>query len=148
MTKDVLVSICGLQFEGDIDSDKIETIHVGSYYKKNNYHYVNYDEITEGFTENTKNTITFKEHELNLIKRGLVNVNMVFEENKKNITNYATPYGDILIGIDTERVVLRETEHYLQVKVDYSLEINYEHLANCKITLNISAKEDGISLQS
>lgn len=50
---------------------------------KNGTHYVIYDELMEGCEEPTKNIIKFRERELNLTKRGLVNVYMVFEENKK-----------------------------------------------------------------
>lgn len=83
MTKEVMVSIKGLQFDQSADSEEIETIQWGQYYKKNGTHYVIYDELMEGCEEPTKNIIKFRERELNLTKRGLVNVYMVFEENKK-----------------------------------------------------------------
>ena len=108
MTKDVLISIKGLQFEGDLDAEKVETITRGEYYKKNDGHYIIYDELTEGFDEVTKSIIHIKDHELNITKRGLVNVHMVFEENKKNMTSYTTPYGNILIGIDANKVELKD----------------------------------------
>ena len=38
MTKDVLVKISGLQFAGEEDSDSVEVITSGTYYKKNNNH--------------------------------------------------------------------------------------------------------------
>ena len=34
----------------------------------------------------------------------------------------------------------------VNVEVDYSLEMNYEHLAECKITVDIRSKEEGITL--
>lgn len=106
----MLISIRGLQFEEGTDENKIETITAGDYYKKNDYHYVVYEELTEGFEEPTKNIIKFNDRELYLTKHGLINVHMVFEESKKNITNYATPYGSIMIGIETEKVDLKEEE--------------------------------------
>lgn len=146
MTKDVLLAIRGLQFDVNEDENKVETINVAEYYNKNNQHYVIYDEITEGFGESTKNIIKFKEHSMDLTKRGLVNVHMVFEENKKNMTNYSTPYGNILIGIDAKRVSCTEEEEQIRVDVEYALEVNYEHLADCKIQMNIRAKEAGMEL--
>lgn len=149
MTKDILVAIKGLQFEGGIDSDEIETITKGQYYKRNGSHYVLYDEVAEGFGGETKNIIKFREKKLNLTKRGLVNVQMVFEENKKNMTNYNTPFGDILVGIDTSRVGMEEEEGRIVVNVDYSLEVNYEYVADCKITMDIRSKDNaGFVLQS
>lgn len=140
MTKEVLLSIKGLQFDESAEDTEIETVTPAQYYKKNNSHYVIYEEIVEGFEETTKNVIKFRESSLDLMRKGLINTHMVFEENKKNMTNYATPYGDILIGIDAERVHLEEEEERIRVDVEYALEINYEHMADCHITMKIQAK--------
>lgn len=148
MTKEVLLAIKGLHFDVDQDDSKMETINFAEYYNKNNHHYVIYDEITEGFSESTKNIIKFKDHSLDLTKRGLVNVHMVFEENRKNMTNYSTPYGNILIGIDAKKVTCTERDEHIMVDVEYALEVNYEHLADCRIQMNIKAKETGMELAS
>lgn len=143
MTKEVMVSIRGLQFDQEMDSEEIETIQWGQYYKKNDTHYIIYDELMEGCDEPTRNIIKFKEHEMNLTKRGTVNVYMVFEENKKNMTSYLTPYGSILIGLDTSRVTFTEEEKEISVNVDYALEVNYEYLADCRIEMHIRPKDGG-----
>lgn len=137
MTKEVMLTIRGMQFDQGPDSDEIETVQWGQYYKKNDTHYVVYEELMEGFDQPVKNIIKFKNHEMDLTKRGLVNVYMVFEEKKKNMTNYLTPYGGILIGLDTARVAFTEEEEEINVQVDYVLEVNYEYLADCKIEMKI-----------
>lgn len=144
MTKEVLVAIKGLQFGSSDEETNIETVNVAEYYEKGNSRYIIYDEVEEGSRENTKNIIKFKDNVLELTKKGFVNVHMVFQENQKNMTNYATPFGDILIGIDARRVSMTEGEKHIQMKVDYALEVNYEHLADCKITVDIRPKENGI----
>ena len=68
---------------------------------------------------------------------------MMFEKNRKNVTYYYTPYGSILIGIDAKKVEVQESEHNIDVKVDYALEVNYEHMADCSITMNIASKDGG-----
>lgn len=141
MTKDVLISLKGLQFGSDLENDRVELITSGSYYKKNNKHYILYNEISEGFTEETKNLVKFEDKLFDLSKTGLTNVHMVFEENKKNMTNYITPYGSILIGIDAKRVSVQETKELISVNIDYALEVNYEFLADCKITMDIQSKD-------
>lgn len=149
MTKEVLLSLRGLQFDAvSEDGDKIETITPAEYYKRNDSHYVIYEEAVEGFRERTKNIIKFKNNSLDLTKKGLVNVHMIFEENKKNMTSYSTPYGDILIGIDARSVEMKEEEERILVDVDYALEVNYEHFADCKIKMDIRSKDgEGFSLQ-
>lgn len=133
----------GLQFDQrEENADKIETVTVGGYYKKNGRHYVMYEEVTEGFSQPTKNCLKFSEHCLELTRRGLVNVHMVFQENQKNLTNYNTPFGQILIGIDTKKVSIDEKEDKVSVDVDYALDINYEFLTDCHIKIDICPKEN------
>ena len=54
MTKEVMVSIKGLQFDQGADSEEIETIQWGQYYKKNDTHYVIYEEVMEGYEEHNQ----------------------------------------------------------------------------------------------
>lgn len=143
MTKEVLLTLQGLQFDQrEEDSDKIEMVTVGDYFKKNDRHYVIYEEITEGFEQPTKNRLKFSDHMVELTRNGLVNVHMIFQENKKNMSNYNTPFGQILVGIDTKRVRIDEKEDNIVVDVDYALDINYEFLSDCHIKIDIRSKEN------
>ena len=144
MTKDVLVSINGLQIARQSEeSEPIEVIMAGDYYKKNNKHYVIYDEITEGFDGVTKNIIKLQDNCMDITKRGVTNVHMVFEKGKKNVTCYETPFGSLMLGINAKKIQIKEEENDIFVDVDYALELNYEHLADCKIKVAIWSKENG-----
>lgn len=142
MTKEVILSIAGLQFENTDSEDRepVEVITVGEYYNKNGKHYILYDEVTEGFEGSTKNTLKISEESLDITKKGLTNVHMVFERNKKNLTCYNTPFGNLMIGIAARDVNINEDDENIDVCVDYALDINYEHLADCKIAINIKSK--------
>mgnify|MGYP001026389789 FL=1 len=149
MTKDVFISIKGLQFEqnaGIEDESPIEVITKGDYYKKNGKHYVVFEEMAEDGREKTRNLIKFAEKQFDLQRKGSVNVHMVFDENRKTQSYYGTPFGNILIGIDTENVSFTETEDRIRLSVDYSLDVNYEFLAECKIAVDISPRESGVHL--
>lgn len=143
MTKEVLVSISGLQFAEDVEQTPMEVITSGDYYKKNGKHYIIYDEVMEGFSETTKNIIKIGENCMDITKRGVTNVHMMFEKDKKNLTYYYTPYGSLLIGIEADTIEVEETENDLAITVDYALEVNYEHLADCKIKMNVKSKNAG-----
>lgn len=144
MTKEVFLSLKGLQMENGEDAQEMETITPADYYRKKDSHYVIYEEMTEGFNEKTRNMIKFRESYLEVSKKGLINVHMIFEKNKKNMTSYMTPYGNILIGIDTESIFLKENEDQIRLEVEYSLEANYQHLADCRIELELRSREGGI----
>ena len=144
MTKDVLVSVRGIQIaKQEGSSEPFEVITAGDYYKKNDKHYVIYDEIVEGYDGTTKNIIKLQEDCVDITKRGLMNVHMVFEKNKKNVTCYQTPFGSMILGINAKDIRIVEEEHDISVAVDYDLELNYEHLADCKIKMAIQSKEEG-----
>ena len=141
MTKDVLVKISGLQFSDDQDNDPVEIITTGSYYKKNGKHYILYDEVQEGFDGVTKSVIKVNDDFLDVTKKVVTNVHMMFEKNKKNMSYYNTPFGNLLVGINATDVKVNETEDNIDIKVDYKLEVNYEHLAECSISMNIMSKD-------
>lgn len=143
MTKEVLVKISGLQFATEQEAEPVEVITAGDYYMRNGKHYVVYEEVAEGFEGKTRNVIKLGEKYLDITKKGVSNVHMVFEKNRKNVSYYHTPFGSILIGIDARDVKVEETEDRIDVEVKYALEVNYEFLADCNIKMNIISRENG-----
>lgn len=140
MTKDVIIRMKGLQFQEDLEDDELEVITNGTFFEKDNRCYVKFDEVMEGFEGKIQNLLKFTDDSLEVTKRGLTNVHMVFEENKKNMTCYQTPYGNILVGIAATRIATKRKKEKIGVEVEYALEINYEHLADCRITIDIQSK--------
>lgn len=139
MTREVLITISGVQLM-DGDSSKVELITAGDYFLKNGSHYILYDEIPEGIDGVVKNTIKIRPQTMDIIKRGAMDVHMTFEKDKKDLSCYATPMGEMMIGVNTNDIVIEETEDALKVKVDYSLDINYEPVSLCNIMLDVRSK--------
>lgn len=85
MTKDVLLSISGLQFAArdEEDVEPVEVITAGDYYKKNGKHYIMYDEVMEGFDGNTRNIIKLTDESLDITKKGVSNVHMILKKTGK-----------------------------------------------------------------
>lgn len=140
MTKDVMISIRGLQFMENVQGEDVETVQQGEYYFKNGSHYLLFDEYVEGFREPAKNVMRFREKELSLTKRGLLNVQMFFDEGRKSLSQYRTPYGGIMIGLDTGRVEIMEMQDRIRLEVDYALEANYQYVADCRIVVEATEK--------
>ena len=140
MTKDVIITICGLQNGPETDGQPIEMIVSGEYFYKNNKHYILYEEVMEGESGTTKNRIKISDGKMELTKNGVVNVHMVFEENVKNITHYYTPYGSLTMGIDGKKVAIKETENEMDISVEYGMEMNQEFVADCHIAIKVRSK--------
>lgn len=146
MTKDVLVSIRGLQIMDDEDdAQPVELIAPGQYYCRNGKHYVLYDEVSEDDGSITKNRIKIHGNYVDITKKGVSNTHMIFEKNKKNVTCYETPYGNLMLGINANHIDLNETEETIDVKVGYILDVNYEPVADCHIEISIQAKKGSIA---
>lgn len=142
MTKEVLISVKGLQFEIDED-EAVEVISVGEYYYRNGKHYIMYEELLpneDGRNELTKNTIKISDQQIDIIKKGVSNVHMIFELNKKNMTFYNTPFGDLLIGLNTTYINVNSSGDNLDVKLEYALDVNYSHVSDCEIKINVKSK--------
>lgn len=149
MTKDVIISIRGLQILVDEDGEQepVEVLNTGQYYYKNNKHYIIYDEPEEGFDEMTHNVLKFTDRTLEVTKRGLMEVHMIFEENKKNISMYQTPFGIMDMGIATTRIYLDEKPERIYLEVDYALELNGTYAGDCKIQIEVRARtKENLSL--
>ena len=124
-------------------NDPVEIVTAGDYYNRNGKHYVLYDEVVEGCTGHIQNTIKIGEESLEVMKKGLSNVHMIFEKNKKNMSCYSTPFGNMTIGILANDIDVKESEKNIDIEVKYSLEVNYEHYADCSIQMNIKSKDAG-----
>ena len=150
MTKDVLVSITGLHNDflwQDGDTEPIEMITPAAYYFKNGKHYILYEEIVEGEPETIRSRIKITGDDmLEIMKTGAANAHMIFEKNKKNLTYYGTSQGQLLIGVDTRNMQIDVTDQKIDVKIDYLLDVNHEPLADCRIRMHITSREDGVSL--
>ena len=85
MDKNVLIHIRGLQMmEPTDEQEPIELVVPGQYYFKNGSHYLRYEELMdETSTEPTVNYIKISSKAVEVRKKGLVNVHMVFEQGKE-----------------------------------------------------------------
>ncbi len=144
MGKDVLLTISGLQFQNQMEEEDmvpVEVITAGNYYQRNGRHYVLYDEVMEGISGVTKNTIKIQDEVVEVVKHGATNVHMRFEKDKKNVTCYNTPFGNMMIGMQASGMDVQVQEQQIKVNIDYILEINYEYVADCSIHMDIMSKQ-------
>lgn len=142
MNKDVLIHVRGLQMmETDDAQEPIEIVVPGQYYFRNGSHYLRYEEMLDDTAETTVNYIKMSPNGVEVRKQGQVNVHMFFEEGKKNKTFYNTPYGTLQMGISATGLELKESEDGIQMKVDYALDMNEEHVADCYLTVQAQSKD-------
>lgn len=151
MTKEVLIHMKGLQNMPDMqgqENEPLELITAGEYYFRNNTHYFLYDEMMEGFTEPTHNMIKIRPGLMEVRKRGVVNVHMIFEKDKKNVAFYKTPLGTLEMDITATRVMMAETEQWLDIQAEYALGVNGNAVADCVMQIRVTPKGNKEALQA
>lgn len=144
MTRDVLISISGLQYESpEADTNEsIELVCRGVYDITDSIPTVVYDDITEDTEVGsivTNCTLSFSPEKIVLDKKGDVTVQMIFEEGKNHMSYYSTAYGDFCIGISTNQIDIKETAEQIDILLRYDLEFNYQHISECTLAIKISA---------
>ena len=142
MTKNVIISLTGLQYVAEEEEAPIEVINFGQYYKKGNKHYLLYEETDEG-GKATKCRIKVSEQELELQKRDASNTRLLFLPGEEYLTNYETPYGSLLVGVNTRSLELYEEEEFLRATLKYGLDINGERTGDCTLVLKVQSCEQG-----
>lgn len=145
MTKEVIISVIGVQNGPQMDGEAIETLAKGEYFFKNGKHYVLFEEVVEGESKAIKNRIKFAPGYMELSKSGPLSTKMVFEENKKNFTHYMTPFGSLMMDIEGKKVVMTETDDQIHIAVEYRLEVGGEFMADCDIKICIKAKDKAVA---
>ncbi len=140
MTKDVLIRISGLQQMED-DSDDVEVITTGEYFLRNGKHFIVYEETIEGCEGGIRNIVKVTPDSMDIRKQGMASAHMVFQQDQKKMTHYATPMGELVIEIYTNQIQVEEREDNLRVSVKYSLDINYQHVSDCRITMDVCSRE-------
>ena len=139
MKKNVVITVRGLQAEINAE-EPIEVISAGTYLRKENTHYLSYDEADEN-GRLTKNRIKITPECIEMVKQGGVSTQMLFRLGEKQYSCYSTPFGDLTLGMTTKKIQVEEEEHAISAKLLYGLEVNGQHMSECK--LDIEVKECG-----
>ena len=142
MTKEVLVSVKGTQLMGE-ENDTIEIITSGTCYEKNGKQYILFEGAIGDAGDVTRNTVKIEPDKVEVTKRGLVESHMTFERGKKNMANYVTPVGLIVLGLTTASLTVTENEKEIHIGIKYSLEMNGEYISDCSMEILAKAREKG-----
>ena len=137
MKKNVVITVRGLQPEVDAD-EPIEVISAGTYMRKENTHYLSYEEADENGNL-TNNRIKITDTSIEMVKKGAVATQMMFLLGKKQYACYATPFGDLTLGITTKKLSVTDAGEVLLAKLLYGLEINGEHVSDCELDVEVRA---------
>lgn len=102
MDKNISITVSGTQLNENGQKLLTEIAAEGQYFERGGCRYILFDETDPETLLVTGNTLKFKDHMLELSRRGNVTSRMVFETGKTHRTSYTTAYGTLILDISTE----------------------------------------------
>jgi len=124
MSKDVIISVKGIQTDLENDTNTLELITEGKYYRKGNNYYITYKESEVTGMAGTTTTLKVCEDVVSLMRFGKVNSQFVFQKGQKHISSYETEYGTFTIGVYANNVDININDAGGEIRVGYQIEID------------------------
>lgn len=139
MEKDVIISIKGMQKYDGALPDVVELVTQGRLSREGESYTLSYQESELTGLEGTLTTIQVEGDEVTLMRMGEFNSQMVFQEGRRHLSMYNTPYGSMTIGVHTRHLLAELTDQGGVLEVDYSVEV--DHTVAGRNIFHISVKE-------
>ncbi len=141
MEKAVTISVKGRQEFDNMPPDSMELVTRGTLRREDGVYTLTYQESEVTGMEGTQTTILVEQdgERVTLMRSGGYNSQMVFEEGRRHLSMYNTPYGAMAIGVNTRHLLAEVEEVGGCIEVDYTLEV--EHASVGRNTFQIKFKQ-------
>lgn len=137
MKKKAIISVSSKQS----NEEPIEIVTPGSFYKKNDFYYAVYKETELSGMEGTTTTLKMKQDKFSLIRMGSTSTKMDFDENRKNVSMYKTPYGTIELEIKTNNLNVNVNKEGGDILINYGIGTAGQALKNTELKVKIKINE-------
>lgn len=134
--KDVIISIRGTQGYGE-GGDAIELVTDGLYSYSPGHSELVYMESELTGMEGTRTSLTIEPMSVVMEREGTLNSRMVFEEGKKHLFLYDTPFGATTMSVDTRRIFSKLDEHGGDMEIDYLIDFEHAPVGRNKFRINV-----------
>ena len=141
MEKEVVISIKGMQKYEGMPPDVIELVTEGRMARDGASYTLSYQESELTGLEGTLTTILVDGEQVTLMRVGEFNSQLVFQEGRRHLSMYNTPYGAMTIGVNTRRLLAELTDQGGDIEVDYAIEV--DHALAGRSVFRINVREAG-----
>ncbi len=145
MEKRVIISIKGMQNYEGTDPDTVELVTQGRLLDCGEDGLsLSYQESELTGMEGTLTTFQVeKSGRVTLMRLGEFNSEMVFEEGRRHLSLYQTPYGDLSVGIRANRVRNSLGMNGGDLEIDYAIEIDHALAGQSLFQIHVREDERG-----
>lgn len=142
--KNVMISIRGFQAYEGTEENTMSLLTEGKLAQTEGGYELTYEESELTGMEGTTTVFQIQGPRVTLLRTGSVCSQMVFEEGRRHLSLYSTPYGTLEVGVSTSRLCSTISSQGGKLEIDYSIEIDHA-LAGCN-AFRISVREAGPAL--
>jgi len=144
--KDVMISIKGTHRPHSAEEDGVELITSGTYWNEGAETTFSYLETEMTGMEGTRTTFRVSPQKVTLTREGTMNAQMVFEQGKKHLFLYETPYGATGMGVDTRRLFTDFGASGGGVEIDYVIDVDSMVVSENSFVISIREPGKGLSV--
>ena len=137
---DVKITVIGVQ-EMDGQTDKTEMTTVGTLSEDANGFVLQYAESAATGLNDTVTTLRIQPQMVTMERTGAHTGLLVLEHKKRHLCSYATPIGNVMLGVYTEAVDTQLTRMGGTVKVSYTLDVGGNMMSRQHLTVCVDRKE-------
>ena len=138
MEKDVVISIKGIQKYEDTDPDVIELVTAGRLTRVGESYTLSYQESELTGLEGTTTTFHITPERITLHREGTLNSEMIFQEGQKHFSLYETPYGGLMLGVNTHRAKADFGEDGGNLSIRYALEVDSQPIGENAFEIRVT----------
>jgi len=146
MEQNVVISIKGVQKYENAQPDAMELVTRGTMARDEAGYRLVYQESEMTGLEGTSTIIRVEPEQVILTREGEFTTQMVFQEGRRHLSMYNTPYGAMAVGVNTRHLIAELNDQGGDIEIDYSIEI--DHAIAGRNVFRIKVKEaEGFSLK-
>lgn len=136
---EVLISIVGEQ-DANGQKDRSELLTDGMMTVTPDGVRLSYRESAATGMEGTDTTLTVQPEKVTLSRTGTHAGLLVLEHKRRHLCSYGTPYGDLMLGVFTEKMEQEMTENGGSVRLAYTLDVGGSMLSRQELSVTVRPK--------
>ncbi len=139
MEKPVIISIRGVQALEPGDEDIMELVTQGVLRQEDGEGFsLTYLESELTGLEGTTTTFQVAPDRITLRREGTLNSEMIFQEGQKHVSLYETPYGGLMLGVNTRRAKASLGEQGGSLSIRYALEVDSQPIGENSFEIQVT----------
>ncbi len=139
--KDVWISISNRQHAGQEGDNTTVFDTAGSYFFDDGVGILTYQESELTGLEGTRTSVMVTPKQVVVDRNGLITSRMVFQEGLRDSFPYETPFGQIMLGINTSRIRHSFDENGGDVEIDYVTDLSHAIRIQNKFCITVKEME-------